>query len=126
MTDFKRYFLIFVTGAVGYCIIEILWRGYTHPSMAVVGGICLLMIRSINRRFSYKPYAFRAMLCSVGISLIELASGILLNMILHLNVWDYSAQPLNFMGQICPLYSVLWFFLSLGVIYFGNKIPAFR
>ena len=126
MTDLKRYILIFLTGAIGYCIIEILWRGFTHPSMAVVGGICLLLIRYINRRFSDRPYAFRAMLCSFGISLIELASGILLNMVLHLNVWDYSAQPLNLMGQICPLYSFLWFFLSLAVIYFGNKIPAFR
>ena len=126
MTDLKRYFFIFLIGAAGYCFIEILWRGYTHPSMAIVGGICLLLIQYINRHFSGSTYFFRAVLCAVGISVIELISGILLNIVFALNVWDYSAYPLNFMGQICPLYSILWFFLSLAVLYFGNKIPAFR
>jgi len=125
MTDFKRYILIFIIGAVGYCCIELLWRGYTHPSMAVVGGICLILIQRINRHFIAKPYFFRAILCSGAISIVEFLAGVLLNIIFHLNVWDYSAQPLNIMGQICPLYSILWFFLSFGVLILGNKIPYF-
>lgn len=126
MTDLRRYFFIFIVGAVGYCGLEVLWRGFTHPSMAVVGGLCLILIQRINRRFREKPLYLRAALCAVGISVVEFLAGILLNVVLNLNVWDYSAQPFDLLGQVCPLYSVLWFFLSCGVIFFGNKIPYFR
>ncbi len=126
MADCKRYCLIFLVGAAGYCIIEILWRGHTHPSMAVVGGICFCLIHIINRNFCGRSYIFRALLCSGAISAVELLSGILLNIVLDLGVWDYSRQPLNFMGQICPLYSVLWFLLSLVILFVGNRYPLFR
>ncbi len=125
MTDCKRYCLIFLIGAAGYCLLEILWRGHTHPSMAVVGGICFSLIRIINSRFRAKSYFFRALLCCGAISAVELLSGILLNIVFDLAVWDYSRQPLNFLGQICPLYCMLWFFLSLVILFFGNKFPLF-
>ena len=126
MTDYRRYIILFITGAVGYCLIELLWRGHTHPTMAILGGICLIVIRTINTIFLTKPYVFRAFLCAAAISIIEFAAGIIINMILHLNVWDYSRQPLNILGQVCPLYSLLWFFLSFGIIYIGGKVPFFR
>jgi len=125
MTDLKHHFFIFLIGAAGYCILEVLWRGYTHPSMAVVGGLCHVLIHIINIHFLNKSYFFRALLCSVAISTVELFAGILLNLVLDLGVWDYSRQPLNILGQICPLYSVLWFFLSLGIIYFSKDFIPF-
>ena len=121
MEAYKRFYFIFLTGAVGYCIIEILWRGYTHPSMAILGGICFVMICNINGRFNSKSRMIRAILCALAISAAELVSGLLLNVILHLNVWDYSKMPLNFMGQICPMYSLLWFFLSYAIIFVLDK-----
>ena len=33
-----------------------------------------------------------------------------------MNVWDYSGFPLNIMGQVCLLYSVLWGLLSIVAI----------
>ncbi len=117
MAIFKRHALIFLTGAVGYSLLELLWRGRTHPSMALLGGLCLLTIFFINGRFSHKSRPYRAFLCAAAITAAELLSGILLNLILHLSVWDYSRQPLHILGQICPLYSFLWFLLSLAVLY---------
>ena len=32
-----------------------------------------------------------------------------------MNVWDYSDRKFNLMGQICPLYSALWFLLCIPV-----------
>ena len=121
MTDYKRYINIFIIGAVGYCLIEILWRGYTHPTMAFVGGLCHVLIHIINKRFSHKPLFFRAFLCSVAISSVEFIAGLILNVIFRLDIWDYSLRPFNILGQICPLYSAIWFFLSLAILYFGNK-----
>ena len=34
-----KYLILFLTGAMVYGIIEILWRGRTHWTMAVLGGI---------------------------------------------------------------------------------------
>ncbi|MEI3504505.1 MAG: hypothetical protein V8Q42_12985 [Anaerovoracaceae bacterium] len=36
-------FVIFAIGATGYSVIEYLFRGYTHWSMALTGGACLLV-----------------------------------------------------------------------------------
>ena len=38
----------------------------------------------------------------------QLATGLLLNRLLGLQVWDYAGQPGNLLGQICPAYSLLW------------------
>jgi uncharacterized membrane protein len=42
----------------------------------------------------------------------ELVTGIIVNIWLGLNVWDYSAIPTNIMGQICLPFSLLWVLLS--------------
>ena len=46
---------------------------------------------------------------------IELAVGAVFNLGLGWRIWDYSGQPLNFKGQICLLYSGLWYLLSLPI-----------
>ncbi|MCL2677869.1 MAG: hypothetical protein FWE85_02315 [Clostridiales bacterium] len=35
-------------GGFIYYLIELAWRGHSHPSMFVVGGICLLILGNIN------------------------------------------------------------------------------
>lgn len=124
MVACKRCILIFITGAAGYCIIEILWRGYTHPSMAVVGGVCFLAICFLNKKFCHKPRMVRAVFCAASISVIELLSGFLLNIAMKLNVWDYSGRPFNLMGQICLLYSLLWLLLSYAVLFVLDRWPC--
>ena len=57
------------------------------------------------------------LIAACGITVIELTTGLILNVWLGLNVWDYSNMPGNFLGQICPQFTVLWFFLSaVGII----------
>ena len=34
------------------------------------------------------------------------------NIILKEHVWDYSGVPLNFLGQVCVPFSLIWFALS--------------
>ena len=40
-----------LTGGFLYCLVEILYRGYTHISMFLLGGICFLCIGGIRRTF---------------------------------------------------------------------------
>ena len=44
-----EYAAVFLTGAAGYSLLEVIWRGYTHWTMSVTGGICLLLIYFMNR-----------------------------------------------------------------------------
>lgn len=121
MQVYKQCYLKFLIGSIGYCLIEILWRGYTHPSMGIAGGISLIAISYINRMRN-RSRVFRAFLCAVFITIVELIFGLLVNKVLRLNVWDYSSLPFNFMGQICLLFSVIWFLLSYAVIRVLEKI----
>ncbi len=109
--------LIFLTGALGYGIIEILWRGYTHPSMLLTGGICFLIIWHISGFFSYLSLFKKSLLSAFSITAVEIITGLIVNIILKLDVWDYSNLKFNILGQVSLLYSVLWFFLSAGIIY---------
>lgn len=95
---------VFAAGAVGYCALETLWRGRTHPSMALCGGTVLVGFRKLAQRSTS-----RLGLCLRGCALItgcELLCGLVFNR--DLEVWDYSALPGNFRGQVCPQFSVLW------------------
>ena len=110
-----NFLFIFILGGCGYYLMEILYRGHSHWSMAVCGGICLLGIYFINHRFLRFHALFRAVLCALFITLVEFLAGCIVNLWLGLNVWSYTALPLNFMGQICFNFSILWFFLSLAL-----------
>lgn len=126
MSLYKRYYFLFIIGGIGYALIEIFARGYTHPSMAIAGGLSLISIDFINSRFNHKSILLRGLLCSIAITGIELFIGIWVNLILHLGVWNYSKEAFNFMGQICPLYSLIWFGISIVVIWGIEKLQLKR
>ena len=93
--------------------IEILWRGYTHWSMGIVGGLCFVLIGLINEIFTFQmPLWLQDGIAALLVTVIELISGVIINLILDLNIWDYSNMPFNILGQVCLLYTVLWFFLA--------------
>lgn len=53
------------------------------------------------------------LLCAGVITLLEFLCGVLVNRVLGLSVWDYSAMPVNVMGQICITYSAAWCLLAI-------------
>ena len=115
MSTYKHCYFTFLIGAVGYCLLEILWRGYTHPSMGIAGGLSLIGICYINKL--NKSRIFRAFLASLLITAIEFVFGFVLNILLRLQIWDYRALPFDFMGQICIPFSAIWFILSYVVLF---------
>ena len=120
----KRNLYLFIIGACGYAIIELLWRSRTHVTMAIAGGISLIFFSLIEKRFSEKNVIFRATLSALTVSFIELCIGIVFNLSYSMKIWDYSDQPLNLFGQVCPLFTVLWgliFVLVLPIIRLLNR-----
>ena len=106
-----------------YYFIEIAYRGYSHVSMVIVGGLCFILIGSINE-FSNKdiPLLLQMLISVLLVDIVELISGIIINRILLLNVWDYSGLRFNFLGQISLNSSIAWFFLSLLAIYVDDLL----
>ena len=111
-----KEFIIFIIFGLMYVTIELLYRGHTHYSMFIVGGICGVLIGLINDNTPDMPLFPQCVLGAVIITVIELLTGLFLNVYLGLNVWDYSNQPFNFMGQICPQFCIIWCILSILVI----------
>jgi len=108
-----KYLFLFLIGGLIYCGIELLWRGRTHWTMLIVGGICFIFCGIINELFDWDmPLWMQMLICSIGITVIELISGLVINKLFKLNVWDYSNLPFNLFGQVCLLFTFIWFLLS--------------
>ena len=58
------------------------------------------------------------------ITAVEFVFGLVFNVFLGMSVWDYSSVPGNILGQICPLFSVLWCGLSFIVAFFEKMISG--
>lgn len=108
-----KYATLLLVGGVIYCIIELLFRGHTHWTMFIVGGLCFIFCGLINKIFPWDMPMWQQMLiCSIGITIIEFISGVIINIIFKLHVWDYSNMPLNILGQVCVPFTLLWFLIS--------------
>lgn len=112
----RFYGLLFGIGGVGYCFIELLWRGFTDISMAFAGGTALCLLAVIQKVLKPVRFLYRCVLGGLTITAVEMAFGTVFNLWLNRNVWDYSQMPLNILGQVCLLYTVLWCFLSVPML----------
>ena len=106
-----EYISVYFLGAVLYCSLEIIYRGWTHWSMFFVGGGCFLMMYLISN--TAIPLWSKWLISAVSISTVELFSGLILNVVLGMGVWDYSSNAYNVLGQVCPLFSLIWLGLSV-------------
>lgn len=109
--------LLFAAGAVSYYTLEILFRGFSHWTMAICGGLCLCLIFEINRAFSTRSLLLRALLGALTITVVEFFTGCIVNLGLHWNVWDYSHLPFHIFGQISLTFSSLWFLLCIPICF---------
>ena len=114
---------LWLWGGFLYYIIEMIWRGYSYPSMFAVGGICFLLIGGINNYLPWKMgLAWQALIGAAAVTFVELISGIILNRWLEFGIWDYSGMPLNILGQICLPYTLLWIPLVVIGIYLDDYL----
>ena len=102
----------FMLGAVGYPLLELATRRRTHYSMALAGGLSTLLIHRLSR--TSMRCMTQALLCGAGITAIEYVCGRVWNR--DFRVWDYRRVPLNWRGQVCLPYSLIWCGLSAAVL----------
>lgn len=105
-----EYACVFLFGFFLYAMLEIAGRGRTHWTMGLLGGAALVYLYSMEQRL-HEPVYMRALLGAVFVTAAEFAVGVFDNLIMGWAVWDYTDRAYNLSGQICPLFSFLWFLL---------------
>lgn len=126
-------FLVLLAGGASYTAVELLYRGRSHGSMFLCGGLCTLLIGLLNEWQPLLPLSVQAFTGACIITALELAFGMVFNR--RWTVWDYRALPHNFKGQICPQFFTCWILLSLPAVFlddavrylaFGEPLPVYR
>lgn len=118
-----KYIFLLLIGGLIYYTIEILFRGYSHYSMIILGGVCFILIGLINEILPWDMYIEKQILIgTISVVVLEFVAGCILNLWLGLNVWDYSDMPFNLLGQICLPFAIIWIPLVLIAIILDDNI----
>lgn len=112
-----KYLILFIIGGGGYFLLEIFWRGYSHWTMFVLGGLCVVALFFVFTRMHNTPILVKALIGGALITVMEFLAGCVVNLLLNWNVWSYANAPFNLLGQICLPYTLLWFLLSIPLAY---------
>lgn len=120
----KRYIVFFLVGSLGYGAIELLWRGHTHWTMLIAGGICFSCFSVVANKLNKRSLILKSIICALIVTTVEFIFGMIFNVGLNMNVWNYSEVPFNLYGQICPLFTFLWVGLSLILLPLVDRLNA--
>ena len=121
---FKQNAMLFSVGGLAYAVLELLWRQRTHWTMIITGGICFLALFRIFKKVQNIKLIYKCVIGSTVITAIEFVVGVIVNIQLKMDVWDYSSMPFNLWGQICPVYSLLWFGLTIPILFACKKMQG--
>lgn len=117
LKQYHKEIILWFIGGLIYVGIELIWRGYSHWTMFLLGGICFVCLGRINEVIPWCMPLWQQVLIGVAIITgLEFLTGCIVNLWLGWNVWDYSNQPFNVLGQICVPYIMLWIPISLAGI----------
>lgn len=117
MYQILKYVYLFVTGGLLYNLLEVLYRGWTHWTMFILGGVCFICLGLINEIIPWEmPLWQQVLIGACIITSMEFITGCIVNLWMGWGIWDYSQEPGNILGQICPQYFVLWMPVSLAGI----------
>lgn len=132
----NKYIVLFDVGGLLYVLLELLWRGRSHWTMFVLGGLCFVALGLINEVLPWEMVLWKQMLLGACIVTgLEFLTGCIVNLWLGWGVWDYSNLPGNILGQISPQFFVLWLLVSLaGIVlddwlrywWFGEEQPRYN
>ena len=106
--------------------LELGFRGRSHVSMFLAGGLCLLLVGHLEEVKPKLPLPLRILAGAGIITAVELGTGLAVNR--DFSVWDYRGAWGNWLGQICPAFTLAWIPLSAlaGRVYLWlrQKLPG--
>lgn len=107
----KKLSTLFTIGGLSYYLIEVVWRGYSHWSMYIVGGLAFILIGGINEYLSWDTNFFKqCLIATIAVLILEFIAGCILNIWLGLDIWYY--DKLHILHQISLPFAFVWYGLS--------------
>lgn len=119
-TKLEKNFIIFNFSGLCYIFIEMMWRGHSHYIMFFTGGLCFLILSKIYIKFNKLTFFKKYVIGAAVITFVEFFTGCIFNLFFGMSIWDYSNLPLNILGQVCLIYSLLWGIIGLFIDYIVN------
>ena len=118
-----QFLSLLTIGGFIYVFIELAFRGRSHWTMFLLGGLCFYLIGLVSELYPWDmPLISQMFISSIIVTSLEFIFGVFLNIFLGLGIWDYSNLPYNLCGQICLIFSIAWFFLSALAIFIDDFI----
>lgn len=118
--------LLLIGGGL-YVLVELIWRGRSHWTMFLLGGLCFISIGLINEIIPWDMPLWQQIIIGAGIiTALEFLTGCIVNLWLGWDVWDYSGLPGNILGQICPQFFLLWVPIALVAIVLDDWLRYWR
>lgn len=117
----RKAVLMYLGGMI-YGALELLWRGRTHWSMILLGGLCFVLIGGLGQVPKPLPRIPRALVAAGLVTALELGMGLLVNR--SYQVWDYRAMPMNYHGQICLPFTLIWIPVCLAAIMLYDRLES--
>ena len=132
MAQLLNYTLIFMVGSMGGWLIEFFYRRFVHkkwvnpgflygPYLPLYGfGLCIM---HLVFSFTYVPnhsvwnIIVAILIAGTGATVLEYIAGLIFIKGMKIKLWDYSHQPGNIQGIICPLFSFFWFVICTGYFF---------
>ena len=109
MEKLSKYIFLWAMGGCLYYSFELIFRGFSHWTMFVLGGSCFLFIYIQGKIVKWKDSVFiQVIRCIIFVTSMEFITGIIVNKWLDLNVWDYSRLPFQLFGQICLPFMIIF------------------
>ena len=120
-----KYIVLFITFSALYVWIEIMFRNRSDRSMAMLGGVCGILIGLCNNVIPWSMTLVQQAL--IGGLLIVTPMEYVVGMIFNntYQIWDYRNMPLNIDGQICLPFTFIWCIISFGVIVLDDYLRYF-
>lgn len=135
MKKFCEYLFLWAAGGSVYYAVEMAYRGFSHWSMFVLGGICLCFFAWQGSVSGWRdPFWRQLFRCLLFVTACEFITGLIVNKWLGWQVWDYTGLPLQLWGQICvPFMLVFSGLCAAGILLaayilwglFGEEKPRF-
>lgn len=119
----SEYLFLWTLGGCIYYSIEIVFRGFSHWSMFVLGGMALCFCTFQGQTMHWSEPLWKQIIRAViFVTALEFTTGIIVNKWFRLEVWDYSDQPLQLWGQICVPFMILFSGLLACAILLGGSL----
>lgn len=117
--------ILFLLGTSFWALVETIFRVIvSHPPTSLItcciAGVALIIIYNLSKtRINIILSGF---FCCGIITVLELIIGVVCNIYLKMNLWNYGGMFLNLFGQICFKYICIWYIISVLFLYLFKKI----